>query len=306
MKHFYSLLAILGLLNISCTNSDNDSSNDYNYIKKITITSYDDKNRLREDDFFYEASQEFKYNQANYPIEINHSMTYRDMFTFDEVNQIFPNEILERSVLKKYTYKKGSNQILEETTIQEGKTSQLLFTYTDKDQIATIKEEDKETQFSYNEQGQLETISTTYNNQHSDKNSVQKLRFDDNNNLIQLIYYTSNNQESTTYIFEYSTLKSVYKNDPINYTLLDEYEDINTLQVYGYTGLERRYYPNFLDHIEFVYKGYHLVNKIHKNYGQNHSETYSYEVTDWDKKYDYIRMGSRGFSQFYYQSEVIK
>jgi len=304
MKHAYFLLAIVILLNISCTNSDNDSSNDHNYVKKITITSYYDKDKLREDEFFYEATQDFKYNQANYPIEINHSMTYRDIYTFDEENQKFPNEILRLSVLKKYTYKKDTHQILEEKTIQEGKTSQLLFTYTDKDQIATIKEEDKETQFSYNEQGQLETIATTYSNQHSDKNSVQKLRFDDNNNLIQLIYYPPNNQESTTYIFEYSTIKSVYENDPINYTLLDEYKDMKIHQ--GYTAFERRNHPNFLDHIEFVYKGYHLVNKIHKNYGTNYSETNFYEVTDWNKKYDYIKIGPRAPSQFCYQSEVIK
>ncbi len=300
MEKYFILLFSLVLSLTSCNHSDDDATPEstHVYTNRVEITSYQDE-KAKEIDYnhFFESTLDFKYNKLNQLYEINNAITYRDVWSYDPETETFPNNIINTTTTRSFKYDGSNERILEEKTVQEGKTTINFFTYNDAKQLIAIRNEEKETAFNYTAAGQVESITTTYTKA-VEHNSVQKLTFDNKNNLISLDYI--GNSLSTTYYFKYSDLKSVYVGNPINYTLRHETLDGNGLS--GYFGLIKHINKNFLDQIEFVYKGFYLLSEIKSNYPYTN---YTFELHPLQSPFKYMKMGSGGFDLFYYRSSMI-
>lgn len=300
MGKYFILLFSLVLSLTSCNHSDDDATPEsaHVYTNRVEITSYqDEKSKENEFSHFFESTLDFKYNKLNQLYEINNAITYRDVWSYDPETETFPNNIINTTTTRSFKYDASNERILEEKTVQEGKTTINFFTYNDAKQLIAIRNEEKETAFNYTAAGQVESITTTYTKA-SENNSVQKLAFDNKNNLVSLEYIDASS--STTYYFKYSDLTSVYVGNPINYTLRHETLDRN-IQL-GYFGSIKRMHKNFLDQIEFVYKGFHLLSEIESNYPYGN---YTFELHPLQSPFKYLKMGSGGFDHFYYKSSMI-
>ncbi|MBB1139146.1 hypothetical protein [Myroides sp. WP-1] len=300
MKKYFILLISLVLSLTSCNHSDDDATPEstHVYTNRVEITSYQDE-KTKEIDYnhFFESTLDFKYNKLNQLYEINNAITYRNIWSIDPETETFPNRIINTTTTRSFKYDGSNERILEEKTVKDGKTTINFFTYNDAKQLIAIRNDEKETAFNYTTAGQVESITTTYTKA-IENNSVQKLTFDNNNNLVSLEYIDTSSP-STTYYFKYSDLTSVYVGNPINYTLRGEYND--SPSIIGTVQFIKSYDINFLDYIEFVYKGFHLVSEL----TDIDESDYIFHIRSMESPYKYEIKRTFKYENFYYKSSMI-
>ncbi|WP_353117205.1 hypothetical protein [Myroides odoratus] len=261
MKINTSISLLLSLIFLSCNKSDDNTTPnvDNDFVKQIIIKTKDYQ-KLPEFAFFYDTSIDFEYDKQNKPSIIRSAITYRDNWTIDDSGE-FANKIIKIQEQKIFSYDKKTHLLLEEKTTSERETRIKTFQYDNFQRIKSIKEDDKESVFTYNHgTGQLASIQTQYTNAENQHfNSIRYFNFDNNNNLNFLVY-ENNNKEQQKYYFNYTDVKSHYENNAINYTLTD---GLNPNIPFGLSGyIMENWHSDFMSNIEYIYKGNLLLDNI--------------------------------------------
>jgi len=257
MKKISFLFLALSFITLSCNKSDDNTTHSNNeLIKKIWIRAGNNSEIIPEDGYFYNATFEFNYTKQNKPSSIKEITRYKFDF-YNPNTQGYEDRIVNVQKEKTFTYDKNTHVLLKEITKEDSFESIKTFQYNDANQLIAVKELDRETKFSYNVAGMVEVIQIHYVDQSLLNNSIQRLIYDENLNLKTATYETGYSND--TFHFYYSDVESFYKNNAINYTLSELIADH---RAYGLDLQKILHFPDFLANIEYVYKGYHLINTI--------------------------------------------
>lgn len=277
MKKYTLLPLLLSLVFLSCDKSDDNNTPtfDNDFVKQIIIKT-EDYQELPEFAFFYDTTIDFEYNKQNKPSIIRSAISFRDNWSSEDTGE-FANKIIKIQEQKMFTYDKQTNLLREEKTTSERGTHIKTFQYDNFQRIKSIKEDDKESIFTYNHgTGQLASIQTQYTNAESQHlNSIRYFDFKANQNLNTMLYENSNKEQETFY-FTYTSTKSLYENNTINYTLTDGL-DGNILTGTNGQVIKNRY-PDFMSNLEYSYKGNFLLDNIkieanlHSDFFMTHTE----------------------------------
>ncbi|WP_353100934.1 hypothetical protein [Myroides odoratus] len=260
MKKHILLVLALSFITVSCNKSDDNTTYSNNdLIKKIWIRGGYSNEIISEEGYFYNATFEFDYTKQNKPSSIKEITRYKFDF-YNPNTQSFEDRIINIQKEKTFTYDKSTDVLLKEITKEDSFELIKTFQYNEVNQLIVVKELDKETKFTYNASGMVEVIQIHYVDQSLHNNSTQRLTYDENQNLKKATYETD--YTNHIFYFHYSDIESFYKNNAINYTLSEQIADHRT---YGLDLQKILYFPDFLANIEYVYKGYHLINSIAVN-----------------------------------------
>ncbi|WP_353117207.1 hypothetical protein [Myroides odoratus] len=260
MKKNIFLFFIFSFITLSCNKSDDNTPQSNNdLIKKVWIRAGSNTQIIPEEGYFYNATIEFNYTKQNKPSHIKEITRYKFDF-YNPNTQSFEDRVVNVQKEKTFTYDKNTHVLLKEITKEDNFESIKTFQYNNANQLIAVKEHDRETKFTYNTAGMVEVIQIHYIDQSLLNNSTQRLIYDENQNLKTATYETD--YFNDTFHFRYSNVESFYKNNAINYTLSELIADPRT---YGLDLQKILHFPDFLANIEYVYKGYHLINTIMVN-----------------------------------------
>ena len=257
MKKNIFIFLFLSVITVSCTKSDDNTYNSTNdLVKKIWIRAGQNAESIPEDGYFYNSTFEFTYTKQNKPSTIKETTRHRYSF-YNPDTAGYEDRLVSLQKEKVFTYDTSTHLLLQETTKEDQSKLIKTFQYNEAKQLVSVKEVDKETQFTYNTAGMVERINVNYIDQSKDNNSIQRLTYDGNQNLHSVTYET--NYSKDTFYFTYSDIESFYKNTPINYTLSELIVDERT---YGLDLQKILHYPGLLANFEYIYKGFHLIHSI--------------------------------------------
>lgn len=263
-------LGLLLLLTISCNSDDGiDLRKDRVLVKEIVIADLHNKKNYKENTLI-------EYNKNAFVTKITAKVEYYD-------EQLLPNGQINRGIFKvnktqTIHYKKDS--LIDKIVIQTGSLQETKeFVYNDLNQIVTIEETNLNTHFKYNELGLVIEI-TTIDKRDSWTNSIEKITYDEEGNLLYLIHSIPPFEDyNYRFDIELYDLQHAFVNTNINLSFYDELR-----QTKGWKGISFSS-PNLLSNFEYVYKGKKAIKKI------THNDTYSpiyydnYEVMEVNRNF---------------------
>lgn len=257
MKKYTLFALILSSITLSCEKSEDNSTNTTNnLIKELNITSHPLKTEVSDHDVLYEANITFQYNKENKTSSIHTSLAYRNPNNLNPLVKASPQST-SIQIEKQFSYDPQTHRLIKEVTTENNIRLEKIMEYNDSNQIKSIRQKNKESFLTYTPQGQVAKIETRYKSvaeQHL--NSIQYLTFEGND--LSSVTYENQTKETETIYFKYHLEENFYKNNTPNYTLTESLEDYVPHPMY----LLKIKFPDFLENIEFLYRGNRFISMI--------------------------------------------